>query len=89
MDRRAFMKAAAMAPAAFGGLLASRAAATPITDDQAYPVTYGPVACFSDRKRCGCGWSDHKAAGPLALKASFFGMTKPPQAPAPHPSKHW
>jgi hypothetical protein len=84
------MKAAALAPAAVGGLLTSGAAETPSLDPvhQAYPVMYGPpVSCFFDQGKCGCGWSDHKATGPLALKGSFFGMTRPPQAPAPHPSK--
>jgi hypothetical protein len=44
MDRRTFMKVAALAPSTVSGLLAGSAPATPAPDLilQAYPVMYGP-----------------------------------------------
>lgn len=81
MDRRTFVKVAALAPAALsGGIVgAAAAASSPVDAEQAYPVTYGPIACFNRPEICGCGWSNHQAQGPLALKGSYFGMTVPAQ----------
>jgi hypothetical protein len=79
MNRRTFMMAVAMSPAPIASALSSDAALTShsVPVHQAYPVTYGDVLCFYDPRICGCGWSDHNATGPLALKGSFYEMIRP------------